>query len=355
MTLLHPRRPVVVGWLFVVAATVAPFTAGIPVAAAASDGACPTAAGVTVVVDFQDLGGGVAVRCTDVAVDSGLQALHAAGIDFRTTVRFPGFVCRIADRPASDPCQTTSPTTAYWSYWTAARGGSWCYSSVGAGGRRPPEGTVEGWSFHWQRDPSSPSPVLAPRVAPPSWVAGAPRSIANGNCDTSVTPSTSPTTSTPTTTRPTAPPATTMAPRPAGQGGSPTLPAAAGQPSTAGGPRLDLPDVAAPPSSTAPGAQAAGSTSPAEVAGETAVAAGAEEAAADQIGTAAGPPSGAGTDDVAVGQHKDGQHTDAVDLAPRHATTSPVGVLAALVLVTALGATSAVVNRRVRREARPDP
>src|SRR5262245_58733192 len=46
-------------------------------------GPCPAGAGVTVVVDFQDLGGGTVVRCAPGEQRSGLAALRAAG--FRPT------------------------------------------------------------------------------------------------------------------------------------------------------------------------------------------------------------------------------------------------------------------------------
>ena len=42
--------------------------------------------------------------CASGPVSSGLDACARAGISYRTAQRFPGFVCRIADKPASDPC-----------------------------------------------------------------------------------------------------------------------------------------------------------------------------------------------------------------------------------------------------------
>ena len=85
------------------------------------DGACTDNAGVTVVVDFQDLGGGVNVRCAPDDVTSGLDALDKADISWEGTLRFLGFVCRIAGQPGADddPCVNTPPDTAFWTYWVA--------------------------------------------------------------------------------------------------------------------------------------------------------------------------------------------------------------------------------------------
>src|SRR5438128_2602216 len=71
--------------------------------AARADGACATANGVTVVIDFHQLGGGVYVRCAEQPVGDGFAALRQAGIAFQTASRNPGFMCRIAGLPADDP------------------------------------------------------------------------------------------------------------------------------------------------------------------------------------------------------------------------------------------------------------
>lgn len=125
-------------------------------AQAYSDGACPTRAGVTVVVDFQSLGGGVVTRCTDRGVSSGWDALVATGFNPQGTARFAGFVCRLSNlpSPADQDCQNTPPANAHWGYWYAnPRGGNWTYSNLGAGNRVPPEGSVEGWSFSGGSNP----------------------------------------------------------------------------------------------------------------------------------------------------------------------------------------------------------
>ncbi len=167
-------------------------------------GACPNTSGVTVVVDFHELGGGVNLACAPGPVASGLEAMRAAGVAYQTAQRFPGFVCRIAGQPTNDPCVNTSPASAYWSYWIAAPGGAWCYSTFGAGSRRPPPGTFEGWSFALDRTAAELPP---PRFDPPPLPAGAaPITLNASDCTSTPRP---PTSSAPTAapTVPTTPPA----------------------------------------------------------------------------------------------------------------------------------------------------
>lgn len=129
-------------------------------------GFCLDAGGVTVVVDFQELGGQTIVRCAVGAQATGLAALKAAGIEVTGTNRWgESFVCRLEGKPGPDrePCVDTPPTSAYWSYWHAPDGGSWTYSQQGATYRTPPAGSFEGWSFSLDHDEDS---APAPRVAP---------------------------------------------------------------------------------------------------------------------------------------------------------------------------------------------
>ena len=102
-------KAMVVAALLVVAGAFVPATP----AAAEPTGPCTDADGVTVVVDFQELGGGTWVGCAPQPVANGLDALTPAGFVPRTTARFPGFVCRINDQPGNDPCLNTSPANAY--------------------------------------------------------------------------------------------------------------------------------------------------------------------------------------------------------------------------------------------------
>ncbi|HEY8058388.1 MAG TPA: hypothetical protein VID94_06540, partial [Acidimicrobiales bacterium] len=131
-----------------------------------SDGPCPGSTGVTVVVDFQVLGGGVLTRCAPGAPVSGFDALKGAGFSIAEVQNVPGFLCRIDGKPtvAQDRCVNTPPASAYWSYWHAPRGGAWVTSQEGGKTRKPPIGSVDGWSFS---DDGSPGAASPPGIAPP--------------------------------------------------------------------------------------------------------------------------------------------------------------------------------------------
>jgi hypothetical protein len=325
---------------------------GAPDAGAWTDGACTDVSGVTVVVDFQELGGGVHVRCAPGPVASGLDALSKAGIDHQTTVKFPGFLCKIAGLPSNDPCQTASPASAYWSYWIAVRGGQWCYSNWGAGNRTPPPGSVEGWSFSLGRDGST---APSPRHAVPGPLPGVPTGgLSGGDCD--------PRTSAPTPVTPVAPDQGTGGAGSgvaggAGTAGGSSPPAAAGATGGAGAagggwadaelPQSDpglapVPEVApedpsiaadqnAPAAPTIGDAPAASTTTPADASG---------------AGSTAGSTSGEGDD-----RGRDGEQAVAVDLGDGGASGggSPVGVLIASLLVVVLGGGAFYVRRRGTR------
>ena len=153
-------------------------------AAAQTDGACDDNAGITVVVDFQELGGGVNVRCATGPVDSGLDALDLADVAWEGTLRFPAFVCRIAGLPTPDDeaCANTPPATAYWSYWVAERGAEWCYANVGPTGRTPPPGSIEGWSFALNKAEAE---IPPPRFDVPAAIPGqTPNPVRRSDCTT---------------------------------------------------------------------------------------------------------------------------------------------------------------------------
>ncbi|MDX1658337.1 MAG: hypothetical protein R3343_05915 [Nitriliruptorales bacterium] len=143
----------------------------LPGAPAAAAGACPTLDdGVTVVVDFQDLGGGIHVRCAPGDPSSGFAALTGAGFSFDEVASWPGVVCRIDGLPGTDreDCQDMPPGDAYWAYFHAERSGSWSFSGSGAGSYDPAVGSVEGWSFsegggaQEPREPPPPAPAPQP-------------------------------------------------------------------------------------------------------------------------------------------------------------------------------------------------
>ena len=148
------------------------------------------------------------MRCASGPVSSGLDALDDAGISWEGTQRFPGIVCRIAGQPtaATEPCGNTPPASAYWSYWVAPRGGSWCYSKVGAGSRTPPPGSVEGWSFALDRVAVD---IPPPGYDPPAPIPGeSPNPLKGADCGAPSGSQPPP----PPTTSPPAPPTTLSAP-----------------------------------------------------------------------------------------------------------------------------------------------
>ncbi|WP_086661146.1 hypothetical protein [Lentzea kentuckyensis] len=149
--------------LFVALALVVAF---LPVPVPAHAAGCD---GVTVVVDFRALGGGVQQGCAPGSPTSGVAALTAAGFGYTYASRQQGFVCRINGKPGADAdrCVTTSPASAYWSYWHGSPGGSWSYSNQGAATYVPARGTVEGWAFGAGEQPGI-APPAAPAPVPPA-------------------------------------------------------------------------------------------------------------------------------------------------------------------------------------------
>lgn len=125
-------------------------------------GACEGDTGVTVVIDYQKLGGNPEVRCFTGDPEDGVDAIRSAGFTLEGVDQWgDAFICRINDRPAvgetvpilEDPeytedCVRTPPANGYWSYWHSDdQGESWEYSNVGAMGSEPVQGEWEGWSF----------------------------------------------------------------------------------------------------------------------------------------------------------------------------------------------------------------
>ncbi|MDG4795628.1 hypothetical protein [Micromonospora sp. WMMD1082] len=288
-------------------------------AAAGSAGYCPDANGVTVVVDFKELGGGTVVRCAPGDQATGLAALKNAGFQIAGTLRWgEGFICRIEGKPtaSAEKCVDTPPASAYWSYWHAPNGGTWAYSDRGVLNRKPPAGSFEGWSFSLNRSAdNAPRPAVAPnRPAPPP-----PR--------TSAPP---PPTSAP------APPPRTSAPAPPPRPSSP-----ASRPPTVGAPAAPVATtpagVTVPPSADPAGSAPVGSP-PAPPTG-----------ASRPVETA--PPLGAPAAASSAGPTESFPATEVT--ATRDSGGLPLGTLAGLLLLVALAGGGIVAARR-RRTAEPD-
>jgi hypothetical protein len=129
---------------------------------------CGSASGVSVVVDFHQLGGGVKTFC-----DAGGAGEYAdaqfvgAGHALTYVQRQPGFVCRVDEVPSSDPCVVTPPATAYWSlWWSDGRSGTWSYASTGVASLKVPQGGYVALS--WQQGKAKAAPGVAPKAHPSS-------------------------------------------------------------------------------------------------------------------------------------------------------------------------------------------
>ena len=137
MHLTRLRRAAATALLLGVAAAVGPLSSG-----PADASACPGVSGVTVVVEFHELGAGSAQTCVaDGAGHTADRLLKDAGYSLDYVQRFPGFVCRIDGAPADDPCVNTPPADAYWGlWWSDGTTGRWTYSSLGAASLAVPAG-----------------------------------------------------------------------------------------------------------------------------------------------------------------------------------------------------------------------
>lgn len=159
------RLPRVLGALGLALAT-ALVVPALPVTPAptASAAGCAGAGGVTVVVDYNQLGGSTLQAC--VADGGGRIArgvFSSAGVSQSDVARTPGFVCRVNGKPnqSQDPCVNTPPATAYWSlWWTDGNGGPWVYSSLGVNSLKVPDGGYLAWS--WQGQAAKSPPEVAP-------------------------------------------------------------------------------------------------------------------------------------------------------------------------------------------------
>ena len=144
----------------------------------AATGACTDPAGVTVVVDFSDLGGEVEIGCATGAA-TGTEALQEAG--FVDTRDASGLICAISSNP--DPCPAEF-TGSYWSYWYASPGGEWISYQEGSDTAAPAPGAVEGWRYF--------DGTVGPTVVAPALTASAAEtaeSASEAPTETSATPS----------------------------------------------------------------------------------------------------------------------------------------------------------------------
>jgi hypothetical protein len=313
-------------------------TVVLPAAGAAT---CTSGGGVSVVVDYRELGGGVTTAC---AADGGGKSATAiftsVGVSLTYAQRQPGFVCRVNGQPASDPCVTTSPPDAYWGlWWSDGTSGSWTYSSYSSGSLTVPAGGSVGWA--WKQGSGNAAP---PGVAPPV-IAASP----------SPTPSPTPTSSPSST--PTSSPSTGGSESGGGAGGSGGGSQPSPSPSGGSGPGTSSPSSS--PSATASGAP---SESPlaSESSGDSRSPAGAGERKKKRSGDRESPGDSRSSDEADASTEtleSPGDSTaseapapgepeaDGPTKVPASVTWSAVGLLGAAVAVSALVA---------RRRREPD-
>lgn len=154
--------------------------------APASASTCATASGVTVVVDFHDLGGGSQAVCDAGGAGKTAAAQFAdAGFALTRVASQRGFVCRVENKPESDPCQRTPPADAYWGvWWSDGKSGSWTYASQGVDSLTVPEGGYVALSWNGSTARSAPgtSPTPHPAASPsPSSQPSSPHASPSGH------------------------------------------------------------------------------------------------------------------------------------------------------------------------------
>ena len=146
----------------------APLTVAPPAAAAT----CTDGRGVSVVVDFGALGGGVQQTCDADGGGKKAAAIFAdSGVDLAYAQRSAGFVCRVEGVPTSDPCINAAPADAYWGlWWSDGKTGTWVYASIGTSSLTVPAGGSVGfaWNSGTRTQPGVTPPVAAAAAAPSS-------------------------------------------------------------------------------------------------------------------------------------------------------------------------------------------
>ena len=155
--------------------------AGTITPAPASAAACGTADGVTVVVDFNQLGGGVQQACVP---DAGTAAdLFVAAGHTLEDVQGQPFVCRVDGRPTQDreACVRTPPTNAYWGlWWSSGTSGAWSYATRSAYSLDVPDGGSVAFSWNGTSTRSQPSATPPDHTSEPHPQPSRPPSKATG-------------------------------------------------------------------------------------------------------------------------------------------------------------------------------
>lgn len=125
---------------------------------ASAAGACAPQ-GVTVVVDFGALGGGVQRTC---ASGGGTAATLLGGHSLTRVQSDPGAVCSVDGKPAQT-CPRMPPANAYWAlFWSDGTSSHWTYASLGVDALRVPAGGSV--ALAWQSAAGNRAPAVAAPV-----------------------------------------------------------------------------------------------------------------------------------------------------------------------------------------------
>ncbi len=143
---------------FLVAALVA--FLGLAPAPAYAEGSFCSDGGVSLAVDYQDLGGGVAQMCDeDGAGKTASQVFEESGVDLTPVGPFPGAACKVDGKPAEATCSKMPPADAYWGLFLA-KNGKWGYAPKGADELKLADGAFV--AFSWQGSKTATPPSVKP-------------------------------------------------------------------------------------------------------------------------------------------------------------------------------------------------
>jgi hypothetical protein len=149
-----------------VAITSVAATLGLGAAPAAAT--CATASGVSVVVDFDGLGGGLETSC--VANGGGQSAAELSEVhhDLTRVTQSPGAVCRVDGLPVDVDCSRMPPADAFWGLFWSDGSGGWVFSSEGVDSLDVPAGGSVGWAWQTGGEPKEYPGVEPPQHESPS-------------------------------------------------------------------------------------------------------------------------------------------------------------------------------------------
>ena len=135
-----------------------------PVTAHAAQGALCSGQGVSLAVDFKDLGGGVVQACDESGGGKfASEVFQDAGFELTPVGAFPGAACQVDGQPADVGCAKMPPANAYWGLYVG-RAGTWAYAPTGANELKLKDGDFV--AFAWQSTSTSSPPDVAPVAAP---------------------------------------------------------------------------------------------------------------------------------------------------------------------------------------------